>query len=58
MKKFFIFKNRGTAEIKVILEDGQFALGKAVGQLIETFNWRLEDVSYLGSRNANDFILN
>jgi hypothetical protein len=58
MKKFFIFKNRGTAEIKVILEDGQFALGKAVGQLVENFQWRLEDVSYLGSRNAGDFILN
>jgi len=58
MKKFFFFKNIGTAEIKVVFGEGQYALGMALDQLVKKFNWKLDDITYLGSRDASNINFN
>jgi hypothetical protein len=59
MEKVFIFKNRGTAQVKNIRakdSQGKPAIEWAIKYLLEFLEWRAEEVEFKGSRTADRFM--
>ena len=59
MEKVFIFKNRGTAQIKNVRAkegNGKTGVEWAIEYLLTVEGWRVEDVEFKGSRTADRFM--